>query len=45
MLDLAKAWYPLYVTADQLKDWVLVGYLSQVDFKTVTGQDYTGAGA
>lgn len=37
----AQMWYPTYLTADNLKVWVVAGVLSAVDFKDITGQDYT----
>lgn len=45
MLDILKGLYPTYVDLDFVKQCVQVGYLSQIDFKSLTGQDYTEAGA
>ena len=41
MFDILKDWYGMRLTtADDLVGWVKGGYITQYDYKTITGKEY-----
>ncbi|CAK1244346.1 unnamed protein product [Fructobacillus evanidus] len=42
MLNMLQELYPQYVDKAFVQQCVQVGYLSVIDYKSLTGEDYTG---